>query len=136
NILNKMRPQIQNGVPLVVLEPSCCAVFRDEMIDLLPHDEDAKRLHQQTFLFSEFLDKKAPHFQIPKLRQKAIVHGHCHQKALMGLDSDIAILKKLGLDFQVLDSGCCGMAGAFGFEKGEHYQISIQCGERFLLPEV
>jgi Fe-S oxidoreductase len=134
-ILETLRPQIQAGIPLVGLEPSCVAVFRDELLNILPHDEDAKRLTQQSFLLSEFLEQKVAHYQPPKLQRKAIVHGHCHHKAIMKMKDEEAILSKLGLDYQVPDTGCCGMAGAFGFEK-EHYDISLKVGERVLLPAV
>jgi FAD/FMN-containing dehydrogenase/Fe-S oxidoreductase len=136
DILRTMRPEIQAGVPFVVLEPSCGAVFRDELTNLLPNDQDARRLHGQTYLLSEFLQKKAPDYRLPPLRRKALVHGHCHHKSIMGLDDEEAVLKKMGVDFRVPESGCCGMAGAFGFEAGEHYDVSVACGERVLLPEV
>jgi len=123
------------GVPIVVLEPSCAAVFRDELVNLFPGDEDASRLSKQTFLLSEFLARHAPEWQPPRLDEKAIVHGHCHHKAVMGLDDQQQVLAKLGLNLNVLDSGCCGMAGGFGFEK-EHYEISLAIGERVLLPAV
>jgi FAD/FMN-containing dehydrogenase/Fe-S oxidoreductase len=133
-VLETLRPQIEAGIPLVGLEPSCVAVFRDELKNLIPNDEDAKRLVQQSYLLSEFLEKQA-HYQPPKLQRKALVHGHCHHKAIMKMHDEEALLSKLGLDFQVLDSGCCGMAGAFGFEK-DHYDVSIKAGERVLLPAV
>ncbi len=135
NILDTLRPQLADGTPVVVLEPSCAAVFRDELKNLFPHDEDAKRLASQTFLLSEFLEKKAKHYQPPQLQRKAVVHGHCHHKAIMKMSDEQSLLAKLGLDFEVLDSGCCGMAGAFGFEK-DHYDVSIKVGERVLLPAV
>ncbi len=135
-ILDTLRPQVRAGVCVVGLEPSCVSVFRDELVNMLPDDEDAKRLSGQTFLLSEFLVAKAPHFAIPELHVKAIVQGHCHQKAVLNFRDEETLLKKLGLDYTVLDSGCCGMAGAFGFEKGDHYDLSITCGERVLLPEV
>ena len=134
-ILRDLRPQIAAGVPLVGLEPSCLAVFRDELLGLFPHDQDARRLAQQSFLLSEFLEKKAPHFRPPPLACKAVVHGHCHHKALMQMHAERSVLQKLGLDCEVLDSGCCGMAGSFGFERA-HYDISMQVGERVLLPAV
>ncbi len=134
-ILESLRQPISDGAPLVVLEPSCLAVFHDEMPNIFPGDEDAKRLCEQTYGFSEFMTKKAPDFKVGGLRRKAIVHGHCHQKALIGMDADEIILKRMGLDFQLLDSGCCGMAGSFGFEK-DHYDISMQIGEQVLLPAV
>jgi len=135
-ILGAMAKQIEAGVPVVVLEPSCAAVFRDELTNLLPNEMNARRLREQTFLLGEFLSKKAPHYRLPQLKGKAIVHRHCHHRAIMGLSSDEQILKQLGLDYEILDSGCCGMAGAFGYEKGDHYDVSIACGERMLLPKV
>ncbi len=134
-ILSVLREQIAAGIPVVVLEPSCLAVFRDEMVNLLPDNEDAKRLSEQTFLLSEFLEKKVDNYKPPKLHRKALVHGHCHQQALMGMGSDESVLSKLGLDFETIDSGCCGMAGSFGFEK-EHYDVSLSVGELVLLPAV
>ncbi len=134
-ILDTLHPYIDAGIPLVGLEPSCVAVFRDELTNLFPHNENAHRLSKQTFLLSEFLAKKVENYQSPRLERKAIVHGHCHHKAIMKMNDEQAILAKLGLDFQVLDSGCCGMAGAFGFEK-DHYDVSLKAGERVLLPAV
>jgi Fe-S oxidoreductase len=135
DILETLRPQIEAGIPLIGLEPSCAAVFRDELRNLFPQDPDAKRLSSQTFLLSEFLEKRATHYRPPKLQKKAIMHGHCHQKAIMKMHDEQAVLQKMGLDFHLLDSGCCGMAGAFGFEK-DHYDVSLNVGERVLLPAV
>ena len=135
-ILDNLRPQIEAGIPIVGLEPSCVAVFRDELLGLFPDDENAQRLSRQTFLLSEFLNRRAKDFEPPKLQHDALVHGHCHHKSLMHMDDEDAILKKLGLNFQMPESGCCGMAGSFGFETGDHYQVSIACGERKLLPAV
>jgi Fe-S oxidoreductase len=134
-ILDTLRPQIADGIPIIGLEPSCVAVFRDELVNLFPNDEDAKRLSRQTFLLSEFLEKKVGDFQPPQLQGKALVHGHCHHKAIMGMTNEERLLSKLGLDFAILDSGCCGMAGSFGLEK-DHYDVSMKVGERVLLPAV
>jgi Fe-S oxidoreductase len=134
--LDALRPYITAGVPVVGLEPSCVAVFRDELLGLLPHDEDARRLSKQSFLLSEFLSQKASHYRPPTLGRRAIVHGHCHHKSVMGMGAEEDVLKKMGLDYKLLDAGCCGMAGSFGFERGEHYDVSIACGERALLPAV
>ncbi len=134
-ILETLKPWIEAGVPIVGLEPSCVAVFRDELIALFPNDEDASRLNQQTFLLSEFLNRKVKDYQPPQLKRKALVHAHCHHKAVMKTTDEETILKKLGLDFQLLDSGCCGMAGSFGFER-EHYDVSRAVGELVLLPAV
>ncbi len=133
-IVKALRPQIRAGMPLVGLEPSCVAIFRDELLELLPHDEDAKRLAKQSFMLSELLER-TDGWDPGRLPRKALVHGHCHQKALMGMSAEEKVLKQLGIDYELLDAGCCGMAGAFGFEP-EHYDVSIACGERVLLPAV
>ena len=135
-ILHALQKPIREEIPLVVLEPSCCAVFRDELTNLFPLNEDAVKLRNQTFVLSEFLARKAPHYQIQPLRRKAIVHGHCHQKAVIGFKEEEELLRKLGLDFRIPEAGCCGMAGAFGFERGIHHDVSVKCGERNLLPAV
>ena len=134
-ILNNLKPQIEAGIPLVGLEPSCIAVFRDELTELFPNDEDAKRLKNNSYLLSEFLIEKVENYKSPTIKRKAVVHGHCHHKAIMGMSDESEILNKIGLDYEVLTSGCCGMAGAFGFEK-EKYDVSVKCGERVLLPAV
>jgi FAD/FMN-containing dehydrogenase/Fe-S oxidoreductase len=137
NVVRVLGREILWGVPIVVLEPSCASVFRDELANLLADDEHARRLSHQVFLLSEFLEKHAPHFSPPRFEplRKALVHGHCHQKALMDTESELRWLKKLGIDAQLLDSGCCGMAGSFGFEK-DKYDVSVKCGEHVLLPKV
>ena len=134
-ILDQLSEHIQKGTPIVVLEPSCASVFREELINFFPDSESARQLQSQTFLLSEFLRKKAPEFELPKLALDALVHGHCHHKAVMKMDDEIWVLNKMNIDITVPESGCCGMAGAFGFEK-EHYDVSIRCGERVLLPAV
>ena len=134
-VLAALDPLVRAGVPVVGLEPSCVAVFRDELLNLFPDDADAGRLARQTFLLSEFLETEVADYQPPKLRRQAVVHGHCHHKALMTMRDEERMLAKLGLDFEILDAGCCGMAGAFGFEE-DHYDVSIKVGERVLLPAV
>jgi FAD/FMN-containing dehydrogenase/Fe-S oxidoreductase len=134
-VLDTLRPQIAAGIPVVGLEPSCVAVFRDELINLFPNDEDAQRLSRQAFLLSEFLERHAEGYEPPKLKRKALVHGHCHHKAVMGMGAEETLLKRIGLEYAVPDSGCCGMAGSFGFERN-HYDVSIKVGQRALLPAV
>ena len=134
-ILHSLADEIEAGTPIVGLEPSCTAVFRDEVFEMFPHHENARRLRKQTFTLAEFLEKYAPDYRVPKLHRKTLVHGHCHHKAVMKLNCEKKLLQKIGLDYEVLDSGCCGMAGAFGFEA-DKYDISIACGERVLLPKV
>jgi Fe-S oxidoreductase len=132
-ILDALQPEIEAGVPIVGLEPSCVAVFRDELLNLFPDDERARRLSAQTFTLAEFLVQRG--WEPPRLEGTAVVHGHCHQHAVMGMNADRLLLDRLGLDWRLLDSGCCGMAGAFGFEK-DHYEVSMACAERALLPAV
>jgi FAD/FMN-containing dehydrogenase/Fe-S oxidoreductase len=134
-ILSTLAPQIDSGTPMVVLEPSCCSVFRDELNGLFPESQRAHKLMEQTFTLSEFLSRKADGYQPPKLNRKAMVQGHCHHKAIMRLNEEEKVMESMGLDYQVLNSGCCGMAGSFGYEK-EKYDVSIKAGERALLPKV
>ncbi len=133
--LEALRPQIQAGTPVVGLEPSCVAAFRDELPNLMPHDEDAKRLSLQTLTLAEFLQRHAEDWQPPRLEREALVHGHCHQDAVIGMSAERDLYERLGLDFELLDSGCCGLAGSFGFERG-HDEISVQIGEQRLMPAV
>ncbi|MCY1059047.1 FAD-binding and (Fe-S)-binding domain-containing protein [Nannocystis sp. SCPEA4] len=134
-IIDAMRPDIQAGVPLVGIEPSCTAVFRDEMPNMLSDDQDARRLRAQTKTLAEFVSGGPLDVELPRLGRDAVVHGHCHHKAVLGFEADRRLLDRLGLEFEVLDSGCCGMAGAFGFES-DHYEVSLKAGERVLLPAV
>jgi FAD/FMN-containing dehydrogenase/Fe-S oxidoreductase len=134
-ILKALREPIALGIPVVVLEPSCCSVFRDEMIDLFPKHEDARKLAVLTVTLAEFLEKYAPTFPPPKLERDAIVQGHCHHKAIMRLKADQGQMNQLGLRYELLESGCCGMAGAFGYEA-DKYEVSQACGERVLFPRV
>ncbi len=133
--ITALRPAIQAGIPVVGLEPSCVAVFRDELTNLFHGNVDADRLSRQSFLLSEFLMSEVPNYKPPQLHRKALVHGHCHHKAALNFNKETELLKAMNLDSEVLDSGCCGMAGAFGYEK-DHYDVSIRCGERVLLPAV
>ena len=135
DILEALRPQIAAGIPMVGLEPSCVAVFRDELPDLFPHDEDARRLSAQTFTLAEFLQAEAPHMPLPQLDRAALLHGHCHHKSVMTLARDQEVIAQLGLRTTTVDAGCCGMAGSFGFEKA-NYALSMAAGERALLPAV
>jgi len=132
-ILDGIRPEIDAGTPVVFLEPSCAAVFRDEMMSLFPNHARVRRLSQQAFLFDEYLGRIGyrPH----RLERRAIVHGHCHQKALMGTQSTQQLLSAMGVQAELLDSGCCGMAGSLGYESG-HYEVSMKVGEHALLPRV
>jgi Fe-S oxidoreductase len=113
----------------------CLSVFRDELVGLFPHSEQARRLAAQVLTFAEFLDRHHRALDGARLEREAVVHGHCHQKALIGMDSDRPVLERLGASARILDAGCCGMAGAFGFEA-EHYAASVAVGERRLFPAI
>ena len=134
-ILDELSPEIEAGIPIVGLEPSCVAVFRDELLNLFPHDERAHALSRQTFLLSEFLETHAKDFPLPRLDRKALLHGHCHHKSLMKMTAEESVLHRVGIDFQSPAPGCCGMAGSFGFEP-DKYDLSIAIGELELLPAV
>ncbi len=133
--LDTLAAEIEAGIPIVALEPSCAAVFRDELTNLFPNDQRALKLSRQTFLLSEFLEKKAAGFKPPRLEAKAVVHGHCHHKSLMKMTDEEAVLQKMGIDWSTPAPGCCGMAGSFGFEK-DKYDVSMAIGELELLPAV
>jgi Fe-S oxidoreductase len=133
--LSALTPYIKNETPMIVLEPSCCSVFRDEMRALLPDSAAARQLADSTFTLAEFLEKKVPGYQPPQMKRKAIVQGHCHHKAIMRLKEEKTLMEKMAMEYEVLESGCCGMAGSFGYES-DKYDVSVACGERALLPRV
>ncbi len=134
-IMNALSAEIDAGLPIVVLEPSCASVFRDELRNLFPRDARANRLREQTFLLSEFLQNRSPGYAPPKLPAKILLHGHCHHKALMKMGDEELLLRRMGAEVQCPDTGCCGMAGPFGFER-DKYPIAQAVGERVLLPAV
>jgi len=133
--LDTLRDSIRGGIPVIALEPSCATVFRDELTNLLHGDADAVRMSRQTFILSEFLKQEVRDYQPPTLQRKALVHGHCHHKSELHFETELALLKQAGLECDVPDSGCCGMAGSFGYEA-DHYETGLACGERVLLPSV
>jgi Fe-S oxidoreductase len=134
-IVHVLRDDIDSGTPVVVLEPSCLAVFKDELCGLLADDPRAARLKTLVCSLGDFLSRHADAMPALRLPRRAIVHGHCHQKALGGIQGEAAVLRRMGIDAQTVDSGCCGMAGSFGFEAS-HYEVSQAIGERRLLPAV
>src|SRR5262249_27394333 len=134
-ILDDVGPELDAGVPIVILEPSCASVFRDELMNLLPDNPRAEKLRRLSWTFSEFLERQVPPYQPPKLSGQVLLHGHCHHKAVLKISDEVSLLQKMGVDLQVPDTGCCGMAGPFGFEK-EKYAVSQAVGERVLLPAV
>lgn len=135
-ILDEFEPQISAGIPVVMLEPSCASVFRDELINFFPHDERAIRLSKQTIMLSEMLARNSSNWQPPQMPgRRIIVHGHCHQKTQMTMKDEMKLLRATGAEVELLDSGCCGMAGPFGFEA-EKFDVSQTLAERVLLPAV
>jgi len=135
DIMAGLEPAIRAGTPIVVLEPSCLAVFRDELVNLFPQDDSAQRLSKQTFLLGEFLRQHGTGDLPAHVSGAVMLHGHCHHKAVAKIDDEEAVLRAAGATVETLDSGCCGMAGSFGFET-EHYDLSMQVGELVLLPAV
>jgi Fe-S oxidoreductase len=131
--LDVLRDEIRAGTPVVGIEPSCLATFKDELVKLLPHDDDAARFAGQAFHFGEFL---AEHdVELPRLRGEAILWGHCHHKATGGINPEADALRRLGLKVREVTGGCCGLAGSWGFEAG-HHEHSMEAGEHALLPAV
>ncbi len=130
---------VERGAYVVGLEPSCILTFRDELPALFPDNRRAQTLRERSLLLDEFLMREVPGFMPPQpkpLTARAILHGHCHQKALAGLDTETAILSNIhGLDLEVLDAGCCGMAGPFGYESS-HFAVSKACADRVLVPAI
>jgi FAD/FMN-containing dehydrogenase/Fe-S oxidoreductase len=134
-IVQSLADELRAGTPIVVLEPACLSVFKDELPMMLPRDEQAKRLREQSFLLADFLQQRAPQAEFRPLQRQALVHAHCHHKSVLGFDAEHQLLQRLGLEIDMPDTGCCGMAGSFGFEAAK-YDVSIKCGERVLLPAV
>ncbi len=117
-ILDEFAEWIDAGVPVLMLEPSCASVFRDELMNFFPNNQRAARLSRQTMMLSEALAKDSSSLKLAALPgRRIVVHGHCHQKSVMTMTDDIALLRSTGAHVEVLDSGCCGMAGPFDFEK-------------------
>jgi len=131
----RLAPYARRGVSIVGLEPSCLLTLRDETVDLVRTD-DARAVARQSFLFEEFLLRERARGLVLAFGgngRKALLHGHCHQKALVGTAPTVGALRWAGFAVEEVDSGCCGMAGSFGFER-EHYDISVALGNRRLAP--
>jgi FAD/FMN-containing dehydrogenase/Fe-S oxidoreductase len=138
--VRRLAPFAAQGIPIVGLEPSCVLSFRDEYLSLLPDDPQARLVAENSFTFEEFIDGLAAEGQLilrfRKEARKLLLHGHCHQKALVGTGpSERVLALPVNYEVEVVDSGCCGMAGAFGYEA-DHYDISLAMGERRLFPAV
>jgi FAD/FMN-containing dehydrogenase/Fe-S oxidoreductase len=126
---------IEGDESIVVLEPSCFAVFRDEALGLFGDRPITRTVADRVVLFDAFIRPHLERKELPPIGRSALVHIHCHQQALVGTEPTAISLRAAGLDVRVLDAGCCGMAGSFGFDK-QHYQVSRDVGERVLLPAV
>jgi FAD/FMN-containing dehydrogenase/Fe-S oxidoreductase len=131
--LGVLAPALAAGTPVVGLEPSCIAALRHDGPALLPDDPVAAAAAAATHTFAEFLEQSG--WEPPQVGGQALVQTHCHQHAVMGFDADRAVMAAAGIAATVPDSGCCGLAGNFGFERG-HYEVSRAAGERVLLPAV
>jgi FAD/FMN-containing dehydrogenase/Fe-S oxidoreductase len=134
--LDVLRPYLEAGTPVIGLEPSCTAVFRSDAPELLPADQDVQRLAGQFRTFAEQLVHHAPDdWRPPRLARQATVQTHCHQHAVTKSDADRELMRRAHLDAEVLDEGCCGLAGNFGFERG-HHEVSMAVAELGVLPAV
>ncbi len=132
-VLDVLREHVRAGTPVVGMEPSCLAVFKDELGKLLPHDDDADRLARNSYHFAEFFT--AHGIEPPRLEGEAVLWGHCHHRATGGIQPEQRLLEQMGLSVREVSGGCCGLAGSWGFESGK-YGISMECGEQALLPAV
>jgi len=135
DIVDTLREDIRKDIPIIGLEPSCVSVFRDELGNLFPSDRDASRLTKNVYTLSEFIDQKLENKPLPQYHKKAIIQMHCHQSSVLKPNAELKVLKRMGVDYELLDSGCCGMAGSFGFEK-DKYKVSVDIGNRVLIPAV
>jgi len=130
-----MRDEIDAGTSLVVLEPACASVFKDELLNLFPNRQEAKRLSAQVHYIADFIADAVDRF--PKFLKggSALAQPHCHHHAVIGFDSEQRLLEHLGVAIERPPQGCCGMAGAFGMAK-ETFDAGRAIGERVLLPRV
>lgn len=135
-----LAPYARAGIPIVGTEPSCILTLRDEYLDLLPGHPDAGLVAENSFMIDEFLARQLERgeLSLPWREEpgpKVLFHGHCHQKALIGIKPSLAVLKASGCSVEESGAGCCGMAGSFGYEV-EHYEISRKIGAERLFPKV
>lgn len=125
----------KDSIPVVGLEPACMGTFKDELVELFPKDARAQSLKERSFILSEFLEQQDG-YTPPKLKRQALVHIHCIHHGVLGESAEQSLLSKMGLEIESPGKGCCGMAGSFGFERGEKYNLSMKIGEGMLLPAV
>jgi Fe-S oxidoreductase/FAD/FMN-containing dehydrogenase len=133
-IVEALGPFVDRGISIVGLEPSCLLTLRDELLAFFPRYSAARKIAGKAMLLDEFLANHAKQFRPPNLKGQALIHGHCHQKTLVGLAPELELLKKAqGLTVEALDAGCCGMAGAFGYDV-RRFEISRTIAQRVLIP--
>jgi Fe-S oxidoreductase len=132
--LAALKVEIDQGTPVIGLEPACVSAFHDELVNLFPGQESAKRLSQQVLFISEFIERECAD-ALPRISGTALVHIHCHHHAIIKPDSERRLLDRTGVDYEILASGCCGMAGSFGFETAK-YDVSMTLAQRVLIPRV
>lgn len=135
-----LAPHARQGYPILGTEPSCILTLRDEYLDLLPDNENARIVASQAFMFDEFLAKLESENDLgitwsDTVGPRVFFHGHCHQKALIGMEPSMKLLAAAGCAASESGAGCCGMAGSFGYET-EHYDISRAIGEERLFPAI
>ncbi len=136
HVMEALDPFVAVGIPIVGLEPSCILTFRDELPSLFPDDARAIALASNSWLLDELIVREAQNFTPPELRSRTIVQGHCHQKAIAGIGGEVTLLSRAaGAELEVLDAGCCGMAGAFGYDR-EHFEVSKAIAGRVLIPAI
>jgi FAD/FMN-containing dehydrogenase/Fe-S oxidoreductase len=137
DVMKKLSGQIDAGLPLIFLEPSCASIFKDELLEFFPKNERARRLSEQTWLLADWLAAKAQEWTPEGLEgAHVLLHGHCHHKAVFGgPTSEIALLKRAGANVEAIKAGCCGMAGPFGFEA-DKFDVSKRIAQDGLMPAV
>ncbi len=136
DVMEALDPFVAVGIPIVGVEPSCILTFRDELPSLFPDDARAIALASNSFLLDELIVREGKNFAPPELRRLTIVQGHCHQKAIAGIGDEVMLLSRAsGAELEVLDAGCCGMAGAFGYDR-EHFEVSKAIAARVLIPTI
>ena len=134
-LLERLGSLAANGIPIVGIEPSCTAVLRDDLLELLPADPRALMVREATFTLAEFITTNCPDLRLPDLTGvKVVAQPHCHHYSVMGWEADRALIEKTGANLVELQ-GCCGMAGNFGMEAS-HRQMSLAVAEHALLPQL
>lgn len=136
-VIDELAPSAKKGIPIIGFEPSEILTLRDEFLDLCDEDllPNAKSIASNSFTFEEFVSNNSERLTLPRKKEKIVLHGHCHTKALIGNDTTVEALEAAGYEVETLKTGCCGMAGSFGYEK-DHYQVSMDIGELVLFPSL